>query len=174
VFAPEDFGYRKIFIERPLRLEVDLAETAPGRFRNASDLDHYFLWMTETFGEDGHLRLREIQAEVTGHVEEQEGLALLRDDENAAKAEVTAAEKRCKRLLKALLDPDEHAERCLLTGLLQALREEGPSTWMDYNAFVTALTQHAKAQSVKLTAARLKVIRAWVTETHPEAERVID
>lgn len=174
VFAPEDFGYRKIFIERPLRLEVDLSETAPGRFRNASDLDHYFLWMTEAFGEDGHLRLREIKAEVTGHVEEQEGLALLRDDENAAKAEVTAAEKRCKRLLKALLDPDEHAERRLLTGLLQALREEGPSTWMDYNAFVTALTQHAKAQSVKLTAARLKVIRAWVTETHPEAERVID
>lgn len=174
VFAPDDFGYRKIFIERPLRLDVDLSETAPGRFRNASDLDAYFLWMAETFGEDCGQRLKEIKAQVTEHVEEEEGLALLRADENAAKAEVTAAEKRCKRILSALLDDAEHTERQTLIGLIRSLREQGQATWMDYNAFVTALTKHAKGQSEKLTAARLKAIRAWVTETNPKAERVID
>lgn len=174
VFAPEDFGYRKIFIERPLRLDVDLSEAEPGRFRNASDLDNYFLWMAETFGEDCGQHLGEIKAEVTEHIEEEEGLALLRADENAARAEVAAAQKRCKRLLKTLLDADEHTERRTLIGLIRGLREQGQSTWMDYNAFVTALTQYAKVQSEKLTAARLKVIRVWVTETNPEAERVID
>ncbi len=174
VFAPEDFGYRKIFIERPLRLDVDLNETTPGRFRNLSDLDNYFLWMTETFGEDCGQRLKQIKVEVTEHIEEEEGLALLRADENAAKAEVAAAEKRCKRILKALLDAAEHTERRTLISLIRGLRDQGQSTWMDYNAFVKALTKHAKAQSEKLTAGRLKVIRAWVTETNPEAERVID
>lgn len=174
VFAPEDFGYRKIFIERPMRLYVDLSESAPGRFRNASDLDAYFLWAAETFGEDCGQRLKEIKTQVTEHVEEEEGLALLRADENAAKADVTAAEKRCKRILSALLDVAEHTERETLIGLIRSLREQGQTTWMDYNAFVTALTKHVKAQSEKLTAARLKVIRAWVTETNPEAECVID
>lgn len=174
VFAPEDFGYRKIFIDRPLRLDVDLSETAPGRFRNASELDAYFLWMAETFGEDCDQRLKAIKPEVTEHIEEQEGLALLRADENAAKAEVTGASKRCKKLLKGLLDPDEHAERRTLIGLIRSLRDQGQSKWVDYNAFAGAMQKHAKAQGEKLTAARLKAIRAWVTETNPEAAPVID
>ena len=174
VFAPEDFGYRKILIERPRRLDVDLTESEPGRFPNTSELDAYFLWMAKTFGEDCDQRLLEIKAEVTEYVQEQEGLALLRADENAAKAEVSAAEKRCKRLLKALLDANEHAERRILIGLIRGLRDQGQSHWMDYNVFVTALAKHAKSESEKLTAARLKVIRAWVTEVNPEAERVID
>lgn len=174
VFAPEDFGYRKIFVERPLRLDVDLTEPEPGRFRNTSDLDAYFLWMAETFGEDCEQRLKEIKAAVTEHVEDEEGLALLRVDESATKADVSAAEKRCKRILSALLDVGDHIERRTLIDLIRGLRGQGQSTWMDYNAFVTALTKYAKSQSEKLTAARLKVIRAWVTETNPEAERVID
>ena len=174
VFAPEDFGYRKIFVERPLRLDVDLTESAPGRFRNTSDLDAYFLWMADTFGEDCDQRLKEIKAEVTEHVEEEEGLALLRADENAAKAEVAAAEKRCKRILSALLDVDGHTERRTLIGLIRGLRDQGQTTWMDYNAFVAALTGYAMTQSEKLTAARLKAIRAWVTGANPEAEPVID
>ncbi len=173
-FAPADFGFRKIFVERPLRLDVDLAESAPGRFRNTSALDAYFLWMAETFGADCHRRLAAIKAEVTAYVEEEEGLALLLADENAAKAERLAAEKRCRRVLNALLDFDEHVERRTLIKMIRGLREQGPTTWMDYNAFVAALTQYAKSQAEKLTAGRLKTIRAWVTATNPEAAPVID
>ena len=174
VFAPEDFGYRKIFVDRPLRLDVDLTESVPGRFRNTSDLDNYFLWMAETFGEDCGQRLKEIKAKVTEQIEEEQGLALLHADENAAKAEVAATEKRCKKILKALLDPGEHSERRTLVELIRGLREQGQTTWMDYNAFVEALKKRAKTRGVKITAARLKAIRAWITETNPEAERVID
>ncbi len=174
VFAPRDFGYRKIFIERPLRLDVDLTESEPGRFRITSELDGYFLWMAKTFGEDCGQRLAAIRAEVTEHVEEEEGLALLRADEHAPKAEISAAEIRCQKLLRALLDPVEHAERRSLIRLIRGLRDQGQTTWMDYNAFVKALASHAKSQFEKITAARLKAIRAWVTATNPEAERVID
>jgi len=174
VFAPEDFGYRKLFIERPLRLDVDLTESEPGRFRNVSELDEYFLWMASSFGEDCGQRLKDIEAQVIEHVEEQEGLALLRADENAAKAEVSAAEKRCKRLLKILLDADEHAERGLLIGLIRGLRDQGQTSWMDYNTFVESLKQQAKSQSERLTGTRLKTVRAWVAATNPDAERVID
>ncbi|MCP5352234.1 MAG: SAM-dependent DNA methyltransferase [Chromatiales bacterium] len=178
VFAPEDFGYRKIFIDRPLRLDVDLGETEPGRFRNTSELDAYFLWMQQTFGEDCDQRLKAIKLDVTEHIEEEEGLALLRADENAAKAELAAASKRCKRLLKILLDPAEHAERRTLIDLIRGLRADpkhgGQTAWMDYNAFAKAMQKHAKTEGEKLTAARLKAIRAWVTATNPEAAPVID
>lgn len=43
IYDYEDFGYRKYTVERPLRLDVDLTESAPGRFRNADTLDEYFL-----------------------------------------------------------------------------------------------------------------------------------
>jgi type I restriction enzyme M protein len=174
VFAPQDFGYRKLFIDRPLRLDVDLTESDPGRFRNSSELDDYFRWMAATFGEACDQRLEEIKDEVIEHVEEQEGLALLRDDENAAKSEISAVERRCKRLLRPLLSAEEHAERRALVDLIRGLREQGQATWMDYNAFVAALKTHARSTGESLGTARLKVIRAWVTATNPEAEPVID
>ncbi len=79
VFEPQAFGYRKITVDRPLRLNVDLAESEPGRFRSTSELDEYFLWMESTYGEDVAMRLKAMKAEVTEHVEETEGLALSPD-----------------------------------------------------------------------------------------------
>ena len=175
VFAPTDFGFRKVFIERPLRLHVDLSESEPGRFRNASALDEYCLWMQQQFGADVSKRLKEVSDEVTAHVEDQEGLTLLRATEGAAKADVTAAEKTCRRILSSLMDADVWAERSALTELLRSLRSEAKQTeWMDYNAFLDALERHAKAKEERLTAGRIKAIRAWVAATHPKAAPVID
>lgn len=175
VFAPQDFGYRKIFVERPLRLDVDLTEAEPGRFRNTSNLDEYRLWMEATFGEDVHEHLKAAKTRVTEYVEEQEGLTLLMGQEGASKAEITAAQKKCKRILKSLLDPTDWAERKASIALIRAFRKDiGQSLWLDYNAFLDALTAYANAQGERLTAARIKTIRAWTTRTHPQAESVID
>lgn len=173
-FAPEAFGFRKVYIERPLRLDVDLSESEPGRFRNSSELDEYFLWMTQNFGEDCHQQLKAIKQEVATHVEEQEGLTLLLATEGAAKAEITAAQKKCKKILKALSSATQHQERAVLIRLIRTLREQGQSNWMDFNTFADSMASTARNQNERLTAARLKSIRAWVAEVNPEAECVID
>ncbi|WP_269621171.1 type I restriction-modification system subunit M [Zhongshania sp. BJYM1] len=174
VFHPDQFGYRKITVERPLRLDVDLTESEPGRFRNTSDLDEYFLWFDTTYGVEGIGQLKGLKAEIEEYVTEKEGLALLEADGNASAADLKSATKRVKRVLKELLNADAHRERQALIGIIRSLRGKGQTTWVDYNAFADAITSQAKAQDEKLTAARLKVIRAWVTEVNPDAERVID
>ncbi|EQD52382.1 N-6 DNA methylase, partial [mine drainage metagenome] len=146
VFAPSDFGFRKVFIERPLRLDVDLRESEPGRFRNASAVDEYCLWMQQQFGTDVADQLKDVTDDVTAHVEDEEGLSLLRATEGAAKADLAAAEKACRRIQSSLLDAEMWAERRALTGLLRSLRTAGKQTeWMDYNVFLEALERHAKA-----------------------------
>jgi type I restriction enzyme M protein len=174
IFKPQAFGFRKIYVERPLRLDVDLAESEPGRFQNTSELDEYFLWMEATFGENAAGQLKEIKAEVTKHVEETEGLTLLQSTESASKAEITSAQKKCKRILKNLLDSGEWKHRQTLVALLRSFRDSsGQTTWMNYNEFLDALKAHAKARKIRLIAKHIKAIRAWVTNTNPEAEKVI-
>ena len=175
VFAPSDFGFRKVFIERPLRLDVDLSESESSRFRNASALDEYCLWMQQQFGVDIAERLMKVAGEVTAHVEDQEGLSLLRATEGAARVDVATTEKACRRILSSLLDAEMWAERRALTDLLRSLRTAGKqSEWTNYNVFLEALERHTKARGERLTAGRIKVIRAWVTATNPKAAPVID
>ena len=113
VFAPQNFGYRKIYIDRPLRLDVDLTETEPGRFRNSSEHDDDCLWMQAEFGTDVDRRLDDpdLRDAVTAHVEEQSGLALLEIDEAASKADIAKLEKQCAKRLRRLLDKDEWQTR---------------------------------------------------------------
>jgi type I restriction enzyme M protein len=174
VFHPDQFGYRKITVERPLRLDIDLNEAEHGRFRNSSDLDEYFQWFDTTYGAEGIGRLKALKSEIEEYVSENEGLTVLEADENTPAADLKSATKQVNRVLKELLSTDAHLERQALIKLIRGLRDKGQSTWMDYNAFVEAITTHAKAQNEKLSAARLKAIRAWVTEVNPDAERVID
>ncbi|MCG7952681.1 MAG: type I restriction-modification system subunit M [Candidatus Thiodiazotropha endolucinida] len=175
VFEPQAFGYRKITVDRPLRLDVDLTEGDPGRFRNTSELDEYFLWMESTYGKDAAKRLKALKAEVTEYVEEFEGLTLLKASESASKAEINAAQKRCKKILKSLLSADEWKERHAMIALIRGIREQaGQSDWMDYNAFLDSLKDYAREAGERLVAARIKAIRAWVTQTNPKAEKVID
>lgn len=177
VFEPQDFGFRRIHIDRPLRLNIDLTELEPSRFRNASELDEYFLWLMATHGEDAHQRLDELKGAITAHVEEAEGLSLLEDNPNSSKAELNSARRRSNRILKDLLNPAVHQERQANIALLRALRnqtsEDQQNHWDDYNAFESALDAIAKKRSERLTAKRRKQIRDWVAQTDPEAAPVI-
>lgn len=174
VFRPDQFGYRKITVERPLRLSVDLTESESGRFRNTSDLDEYFLWFDAAYGSGGIEKLNALKIEIKEYIAEKEGLTLLEADENASAAELKAASKRVDRVLRELLNIDAHQERQALISIIRSLRDKGQSTWMDYNAFAAAIATHAKSQGEKLTTASLKVVRTWVTEVNPDAERVIE
>ena len=182
IFEPQDFGYRRIHIDRPLRLNVDLTEIEPGRFRNASQLDEYFLWLAATHGDDAHQRLDDLKDAITAHVEETEGLTRLQDNPNSSKAELKAAKRRCTRILKDLLDPAVHQERQANIALLRALREQNSDQNQthrddthrdDYSVFENALAAMAKERGERLTAKRRKQIRAWVAQTDPEAAPVI-
>src|SRR5690625_768326 len=174
LFEPEDFGYRRIHIDRPLRLNVDLTEPEPGRFRNASQLDKYFLWLATTHGDDAHQRLDELKEAITAHVEETEGLLLLQAQPGVSRTDLSAAKRRCTRLLRELLDPAAHRERQAAIALLRALRSDQNQThWDDYNVFESTLTACAKARGERLTARRRKRIRDWVAQTDPDAAPVI-
>ena len=174
VFAPDQFGYRKIYVERPLRLDVDLSESEQGKFRYTSELDEYFLWVESTFGSDACNQLHGIKDKITEYVEENEGLTLLENSEGVSKSEITSAKKRCKRLLIRLLSANEWQERHAAINLIRSLRNSsGQSTWMDYNQFLSDLKDHAKSNGEKLPASRVKAVRVWVTKTNPKAKKVI-
>ena len=155
---------------------MDLTETEPGRFRNSSEHDDDCLWMQAEFGTDVDSRLDDpdLLDAVTAHVEEQPGLALLEIDEAASKADIAKLGKQCAKRLWLLLDKDEWQTRKTLTQLLRRLREQGQSAWTDYNQFLDSLTAQGKTSGDKLSVAHVKTIRAWVTQSNPDAERAID
>jgi len=73
VFANETFGYWKITVERPLRLKVDLSESARARFRRICKQAHedrladLIDQVAETIGAGPHLNFNDFTASVERH-----------------------------------------------------------------------------------------------------------
>lgn len=160
IFDSHEFGYRRITIERPLRLSVQFTpgRIAPLRF-DGGKLGPAMQKLFETFGSDWTDKtygdLSEVEVEVRALV----------------KAEFSdLKEKQIKDLLaqktwltqKAVLDKAEVVAQAM-----------GDAQFDDYNQFEGDFEQALKKVGIKLEAKEKKQLLSAVSWTNPEAEPVI-
>jgi len=160
IFDSHEFGYRRITIERPLRLSVQFTSEriAPLRF-DSGKLGPAMQKLYETFGKGWTKKtygdLGEVEVEVRALV----------------KAEFSdLKEKQIKDLLaqktwveqKAVLDKAEAATKAM-----------GDAQFDDYNKFEGIFDKAVKKAGVKLETKEKKQLLSAVSWTNPEAEPVI-
>ena len=160
IFAGHEFGYRRITIERPLRLSVRftderLAELrfAKGRLnapmRRVYEL-HGQNWTDETYG-----RLAEIEAEVRSMV----------------KADFKGLKEG---LVKDLLAPKTwNAQRGMLDKAVMLQEAIGTEQHDDFNEFQGTLKKALKETGIRLETKERKQLFDAVSWTNPDAEPVV-
>ena len=160
IFAYHEFGYRRISVERPLRLSAAMTDERLAELRFATGAlnapmravyeAHGTGWTDKTYGE-----LEDVAAEVR---------ALVKADFGGLK------EKQIKELLKPATWRKQRDLLGHATTLQAAL---GTSETRDFNAFAAKLKKAMKAADLKLDTKDKKQLISAVSWTDPDAEPVI-
>lgn len=169
IFNTTDFGYRRITVERPLRLSVQFSDARLAELRFApKPFKAPMSWIYEHFGQEwtdaNYGDLSSVEAESRAHIK-----ANYPD----------LKEKQIKELLdaslwryqKALLDVGEALQQQLARQLGAAAIVDTPCD--DFNRFETELKKALKALDVKLDAKENKQLLDAVSWKNPDAKRVI-
>lgn len=169
IFPNEAFGYRKIVIERPLRLHSQITIKAVESLRFASGDEGIRGELYDQFGDElfaGFAKLRpklETVLSEWGNDDESDD----EDGDDAASKKGLPEKKK-----KKLLDPKTWERDGRLVAAANALREElGGELFEDHNQFREQVETALKKRKLKLSAAELKVFYkavSWRDETAPE------
>ncbi|MBW2185004.1 MAG: SAM-dependent DNA methyltransferase [Deltaproteobacteria bacterium] len=169
IFATTDFGYRRITVERPLRLSVQFANERLAELRFAPKPFNAVMkwayaqygqsWTDETYG-----NLSEVAVEVRAHIK-----ANFKD----------LKEKQIKDLLdtklwrnqKVLLENAQKLQAALVKQMSAATIVDGPCD--DFNQFDEQLKSALKVTGAKLDARQKKQLLNAVSWKNPEAQRVV-
>ncbi|MBT3381440.1 MAG: SAM-dependent DNA methyltransferase [Lentisphaerae bacterium] len=160
IFASHEFGYRRITVERPLRLSVQLTDEhiatlrfAPGPLNAPMRAVYEQVgqnWTNETYGQ-----LTAVEDDIR---------ALLKTDFNELK----------EKQKKALLNPKTWLAQETLLEKARALQSViGTDRTDDFNAFEGALKKVLKQTGIKLDAKEKKQFVDAVSWTNPDAEPAI-
>ncbi len=164
IFASHEFGYRRITIERPLRLSVQFTDERIAELRFASgSLNAAMRKVYELYGESW-------RKDSTG-----KSYGKLADVETEVRALVKADFKELKeKQVKELLAPKTwNTQNALLDKAEQLRAEIGTQRSDDFNHFEQTLKQALAKTGVKLEAKERKQLVDAVTWTNPDAEPVI-
>lgn len=159
LFPTHAFGYRRITVERPLRLSAQMTDERIAQLRfGPGALQEPMQALYQRFGNNW-------DADSYGQFEDlDEAKALLKADFPALRASHQAA------VLDAVT---WKAQKALLATAKQLQGELGTEQSDDFNAFDKQLAKALKAIGAKLSAADKKQIVEAVTWVNPEAEPVI-
>lgn len=160
IFDSHEFGYRRITVERPLRLSVQFTDERLGGLRFASGKLEAAMrriyelngqdWSDETYG-----KLADVEPEVR---------ALIKADFKDLK----------ESQVKDLLAPKTwNRQKELLAKAVQLQAVVGTEQSDDFNEFEGALKKALKETGIKLEAKEKKQLLDAVTWTNPDAEPVI-
>ena len=164
IFDTHEFGYRRVTIERPLRLSAQMSDEAIESLRYAErtyDLVMPALyekfgeqWTEETYGDFGD-QTSDIQVEAR---------AMIKADFSELK----------EKQIKEVLSPKLWREQLSLLKAAKTLQDEiGTEQFDDYNQFDAIFKKAIKDTGLDLTAKDKKQILNAVTWKNPDAERVI-
>lgn len=160
IFDSHEFGYRRMRIERPLRLSVQFTDERLAKLRFATGPlvaamqriyeEYSAQWNKETYGV-----LAAVEIEVR---------ALIK----------TEFEKLKEKQIKQLLDSETWAkQKRLLTKGRSLQKEIGTDQFDNFNAFEDTLKKALTASDIKLEAAEKKQLIAAISWTNPDAEPVV-
>ena len=162
IFDNHEFGYRRITVERPLRLSVQITDQAIASLRYApKPFTNVMQWMVDTFGEQVHETLSDNEAAIR---------------ETIKKDFKELKEKQIKELLNDKLwlfhlDLMEKAQK--LQGEWGAAAGGKFEQSNDLNTFEVSLKAALKKLDIKLDAKEKKLLMAAITHKNPEAEPVV-
>ena len=160
IFANEDFGYRKVKIERPLRLRAQLSDEAVEALRFASGDEDLRRELYELFGDDLFTQFSAIRSKVEEHLD-----AADEDDEDGG---ISA------KVRKRLLDEKKWARDHRICEVARLLSEEfGSQRFDDFNDFADEVESFLKLQGTKISSAEKKALFQGVSWVDPEAPKVI-
>lgn len=156
IFNSHEFGYRRITIERPLRLSARITAEAIASLRYApKPYNNVMRWLVEEFGEDCHLHLFSHQEAIR---------AKLKTDFKELK----------EKQIKVLFSDDLWLSQFALMIKAKGLQEEISADQIDdFNSFEARLKSALKETGITLDAKEKKQFLDAVTWKNPEAEPVI-
>ena len=161
IFASHQFGYRRITIERPLRLSAQMSDERLEQLRFASGTLTGV--MQALYAQYGPTWTDEGRYGVLAAVEE-EVRALIKSDFKTLK----------EKEIKTLLDPKIWREQLSLLNKGKAIQAAlGTTQSDDFNAFETSLKGAEKQSGTKLESKERKQLIEAITWTNPEAEPVV-
>ena len=165
IFDRHAFGYRRVTIERPLRLSVQISNEAIESLRYApkplnAAMQSIYEQLGTAFGQawddSTYGCLKEVEAEVRSLI----------------KADFTDMKEGD---IKKLLDPKTWLGQKVLLDKAQALQEViGTEQFDDFNLFEEKLKQALKKTDIKLDAKEKKQLIDAISRKNPEAEPVIN
>ncbi|MBO9483235.1 class I SAM-dependent DNA methyltransferase [Salinisphaera sp. G21_0] len=156
LFETYQFGYRRIMVERPLRLSARITAEAIASLRYApKPYDNVMRWLVEEFGEDCHLHLFSHQ--------------------EAIRAKIKTDFKELKeKQIKVLFSDDLWLSQIALMIKAKGLQEEISADQIDdFNSFEARLKSALKETGITLDAKEKKQFLDAVTWKNPEAEPVV-
>jgi type I restriction enzyme M protein len=162
IFPNEAFGYRKVKVERPLRLRSQLSDELVERLRWASGDEQLRRELHALVGEEVFTDFTKVEEKVRLHLDGPES-----EDEEGGSA-VSAA------VMKRLLDAKKWARDQRLWSLAKKLAAElGTQQFDDHNEFVEKADASFKKWGEKLSAGDRKALLRGVSWADPEAPKVI-
>ena len=157
IFATHEFGYRRITVERPLRLSAQFTEEAVAGLRFAPrPFNNVMRWVQEQYGDACYAGL---------NGEQQSAIR-----EKVKKDFTELKEKQIKELLDTKL---WNFQKTLMEKAATVHKQIRSDQHDDFNEFEALLKKAMSANSVKLDAKEKKQLLDAITWTNPEAEPVI-
>jgi len=183
IFASHEFGYRRITIERPLRLSVQFTDERIESLRYESGAlnapmqkvyEQYQAELDTYFGDFGNPTRKRGKADNDDVPRSRVGFPL-KEVEAEVRGTVKADFADLKeKQVKDLLDPKTwNAQKEVLDKAIQLQAAIGTNQHDDYNEFGDVLEQAIKKACIELDAKQKKQIIAAVSWTNPDAEPVI-
>ncbi|NBX58526.1 MAG: hypothetical protein EBT64_08625 [Gammaproteobacteria bacterium] len=162
IFANEAFGYRKVKVERPLRLRSQLTDERVERLRWASGDEQLRRDIHAIVGDDVFGDFAKVESKVKEHLEGPE------DGDDETGASVSAG------TMKRLLNGKKWARDHRLFELAQRLAKElGEKQFDDHNEFIEKVDAALKTWGEKLSAGDRKTLLRGVSWTDVEAPKVV-
>lgn len=162
IFPNEAFGYRKVKVERPLRLRSQLSDELVERLRWASGDEQLRRELHALVGDEVFTDFAKVEEKVRKHLDGPEG-----EDEDGGSS-VSAA------VMKRLLDAKKWSRDQRLWNLGRKLAAElGTQQFDDHNEFVERVDTAIKKWGEKLSAGDRKALLRGVSWADPEAPKVM-
>ena len=152
IFANHQFGYRRITIERPLRLSFQFNNERLAELRFApKPLKEPMRWIDSTYGADWPNHIEAIRNYIKSHFSEL---------------------KEAK--IKDLLNPQTwEAQQRIFENAKQLQNQIGTEQYDDFNEYESLIKSASKAEGLKLETKEKKQITDAVSWKNPDAEKVI-
>ena len=156
IFATHEFGYRRITVERPLRLSAQITDEAMYNLRFApKPFNAVMRWMVEEFGDGCYKTTAEFEPVVR---------AKIKNDFKGLK----------ERQIKELFTVSLWKRQFDLSVKARVLQQEiGNAGFLDFNVFEESLKAAMKKTETTLDAREKKQFLDAVTSKNPDAEPVI-